>query len=229
MDEVQERYLDYVLKTDLFKGLSRRDAAQLIRILEGEIIRYEKDVKVAEYKETVRSKSIFLILSGMVHLVRYGLKGERYIIDYFAQGNIAGYVASISKRYLYSSSLVSARDTTVLKLCIPESKDVPHEMRDILARNLLEIISDKYARLMQKGDITTRRFVRDKVLTYLSYESQLKGTNQFEIPLNRQELADYICVDRTTLSTVLTKMKKNGLIFLQVSHPHTSQDILLNV
>ena len=218
MDIKQEKYLDAALSTHLFDNISKVEAASVIRTLEGEIINYSKGQTVAEYKDGEQPQHIMLILSGMIQMVRFGLHGERYLLDYSFSGSVAGYIASMSKRFIYGSSLVAGRDTTVLKLHISSVKDLDVKNKTAFEENLLKLISDKYARLLQKGDITTRRFVQDKILTYLQYERQLQGASVFEIPLNRQELADYICVDRTTLSTELTKMKKAGVIKTRKYH-----------
>ena len=84
-------------------------------------------------------------------------------------------------------------------------------------KNLLGIMANRNERLIQKVDITSHRSVRGKILLYLAYESRSKGKS-FRIPLNRQELADYICVDRTTLSSTLSALQKEGLLKTEKEH-----------
>lgn len=218
MGSVNEKHLQLALNTPLFKGIDKKEAELLIRVLEGEYLFFRQGRTVMEEKEAEPNRCMFLVLSGMVQLVRFGLHGERSLMDYSFAGSVTGYIGSISDRYLFSSSFIAGRDTTVLKLLVPGQKSLPPDLVSRLERNLLQIVSDKYTRLLQKGDITTRRFVRDKVLTYLSYESQLRGSRSFDIPLNRQELADYLCVDRTTLSTELTKLKAEKILCTKRCH-----------
>lgn len=218
MEKISDNIFRSVLRTPLFEGIGRTEAEDIIETLGGELLTLTKGDTITEIKEAENAGNIFLILSGMAQLVRYGIHGERYLIDYSFDGSVLGYVGCLSERYLFNSSYIAGRDSVILRLLSPEICSIPEDSLIKLERNLLRIISDKYARLLQKGDITTRRFVRDKILTYLSYESQLRGSAVFEIPLNRQELADYLCVDRTTLSTELSQLQDKGIIKKHKGH-----------
>ena len=65
---------------------------------------------------------------------------------------------------------------------------------------------------MRKVEVVSKRTIREKLLAYLSIQTQLQGTRYFEIPLGRVELAEYLCVDRSALTRELAKMKEDGLI-----------------
>lgn len=218
MENIDDNLIRSVLATPLFKGFVADEVREVTKALSGDLLYFEKGATIAENREAEPFKNMFLILSGMAQLVRYGIHGERYLIDYSFSGSVTGYVGSISERYLFNSSYIAGRDSLVLSLQIADMDKLREAYRIRLEKNLLRIVSDKYARLLQKGDITTRRFVRDKIMTYLSYESQLRGNPVFEIPLNRQELADYLCVDRTTLSTELTHLQNKGVLKKHKGH-----------
>ena len=63
-----------------------------------------------------------------------------------------------------------------------------------------------------------QRTTRSKIMSYLSAEAQRLGTYEFDIPFSRQQLADYLGVERSGLSTELGKMKKDGLLDCYKNH-----------
>lgn len=79
-------------------------------------------------------------------------------------------------------------------------------------------IGTKNLMLSRKIDHISRRTTREKLLAYLSYHAQAQGSSTFDIPFNRQELADYLSVDRSALSQELGKMKRDGLVDFSRSH-----------
>ena len=70
----------------------------------------------------------------------------------------------------------------------------------------------------QRIEITGKRTTREKLLTYLSMEAKRFGRDSFDIPFDRQELADYLEVERSGLSAEIGKLKKEGVIDSQKNH-----------
>jgi len=81
-----------------------------------------------------------------------------------------------------------------------------------LIYNLVKELAEKTIRFHQKVEVTGKRTTREKLLTYLSLESKRAQSTVVEIPFDRQELADYLEVDRSGLSAEISKLKKEGLI-----------------
>ena len=77
---------------------------------------------------------------------------------------------------------------------------------------MVRIIAGKNRELMKKVEVVSQKTLREKILAYLSHQSQRAESRYFEIPLSRQELAEYLCADRTALSRELASMKADGLI-----------------
>ena len=82
----------------------------------------------------------------------------------------------------------------------------------LLINNLFEILSKENIELLQKIENISQKTIREKLLTYLSNESRRNKSNIFEIPFNRQDLADYLNIDRSAMSFELSKMQKEGFI-----------------
>ena len=82
----------------------------------------------------------------------------------------------------------------------------------VLINNLFQILSKENIELIQKIENVSQKTIRDKILTYLSNEAQKNHSNRFSIKFNRQDLADYLNVDRSAMSFELSKLQKEGLI-----------------
>jgi hypothetical protein len=87
-----------------------------------------------------------------------------------------------------------------------------------LIRNLLGIVAQKNMYLNQKIKYTSRKTTREKLMAYLTDQAKLKRSNDFTIPFNRQELADYLGVERSAMSAELGKLTKLGILRTQRSH-----------
>ena len=77
---------------------------------------------------------------------------------------------------------------------------------------MVTLIAHKNVKLMNKMEILSKKSIRERVLTWLSQQVQLNGSEKFESPLGRIELADYLCVDRSALTRELSRMKADGLL-----------------
>ena len=81
-----------------------------------------------------------------------------------------------------------------------------------LISNLLKIIATKNMMLNRKMSYITHKTIRGRLLAFLEDQAERAKSNIFEIPFNRNELADYLCVDRSAMSRELGRMKKEGLL-----------------
>ena len=84
--------------------------------------------------------------------------------------------------------------------------------------NMLRLVSEHNVKLENKLEHVCRRTTREKLLSYLSEQAMAKGGRDFDIPHNRQELAEYLCVDRSAMSSELSKMRAEGILDFQKNH-----------
>ena len=77
---------------------------------------------------------------------------------------------------------------------------------------MLNIVSMKNILLTQKIEFTSKRTTREKLMAYLSVEAKKSGSSSFNIPFNRQELADYLSVERSAMSAELSKLRDDGVL-----------------
>ena len=92
------------------------------------------------------------------------------------------------------------------------------EFHQNLVQNLLAISAQKNLNLSRRIFHTSSKTIRGRLLSYLSYQAMECGKNEFDIPYNRQQLADYLGVDRSAMSNELGKMQKDGLIEVKRNH-----------
>ena len=155
-----------------------------------------------------------LILSGEVYISVEDLDGRRNVLAKLKAGDIAGEVFAISETPS-SVSVIAEKDTKVLYLDISLLYREDGEMTPVMQkfqRNFIRMLATKAAYLNQKIQCMGQRSIREKVSCYLHFRQKVSGTNPFPIPLSREELADYLGVDRSALSYVLSTMAKEELI-----------------
>jgi len=219
MTRLSKDILDEARATPLFVGFTEEEALELTSALDAAAAFVESGTVIAAAGQGVPDPASFLLLlRGQVQFVRYGLHGERCMIDYAMPGTALGIPQSLGGESSYHNSLLAGTDCTLLRLTPPSPGQPEPRLWPRLERNLLHMTVEKNVRLMKKVDILSGRSVREKLLIYLRYESELHGSREFDIPLNRQALADYIYVDRTTLSTELWNMQRDGLLQVHRSH-----------
>nr|WP_294495616.1 Crp/Fnr family transcriptional regulator [uncultured Mediterraneibacter sp.] len=196
----------------LFHGITEDELVRLDTILaprlrqahSGEFLSYPEDIL----------EEIGIVLSGKVYMVSEDFWGNQNIIAEFAENSLFGEAHSITLDPMFFS-LVAVEPSVLLYLNTGKILSVrEHSDSGIqkLYHNLMTIIIRKKLNYMKKADLLSRRSLREKISAFLSEEYQKSGTSSFRIPYNRQQLADYLSVDRSALSKELSKMKKEGII-----------------
>ncbi len=206
-------FSENITKSPLFTGISEAEARVLINCLSAQTQRFEKNGFILRAGDKVRS--IGLILSGSVHIVKEDFWGNRTIIAKFEAGGIFGEALSYAQVETLPLSVIAAEQSEIMfldykRIISPCEKVCPFHNR--LVENMLAILAKKNIILTQKIDHITRRTTREKLLSFLSEYAIRAGSNSFTIPFNRQELADYLSVDRSAMSRELSQMRDEGIL-----------------
>ena len=77
---------------------------------------------------------------------------------------------------------------------------------------MMSVLADKNILLSRKIQHISKRSTREKLLSFLDEQAALHNSTQFLIPFNRQELADYLCVDRSAMSAELSRLRQEGVL-----------------
>jgi len=180
---------------------------------------YKKGETIYHVGETVRE--IGIAVCGMIHIVKDDAWGNSNIIaeigagEMFAEAIVCGGVG------ILPVTVSAAEDTVVCFIDFQRiittcpSACLFHTM---LIRNMIGVFARKNIMLTEKMEHITKRTTRDKLLSYLSGQSRHKGVADFEIPFNRQALADYLSVERSALSAEMSRLKAEGIIDYRKNH-----------
>ena len=210
------------IKTNaLFKGISEDEANKMLNCFTS----YEKKYSKGEiiFSEGDKIDIIGLITYGCVHIVREDYSGNRTIIAEIKAGSMfaeAFALASENEKIL-PVSIYAASDCEVLffnyqKIVAACRNSCPCHVRFI--ENMLSVVSRKNIMLNRRLGHLSKRSTKEKLLSYLYEQAALFGQNSFCIPFNRQQLADYLCVERSAMSAVLSELRKSGKIDYTKNH-----------
>ena len=202
-----------IKESNLFSGIEEESVKKICNCLAAREKRIKRDAFIFRAGDKVRS--VYMILSGSMHIIDEDFWGNRSIIGTMEKGTLFGeaYVFSLKKAHLVS--VIAAEDAVILEIN-PEklfntcTNGCECHMR--LIKNALYILSEKIVLLTEKLGHIVRRSIQEKILSYLSKCAQHEKSSSFTIPYSRQQLADYLCVDRSALSHELSRLQREGII-----------------
>lgn len=212
---------EIIKNSALFSNIQADEVHSLLNCLSPRTQRYQKGAFVFHLQET--HVPLGLVLSGMVYVMKEDFWGERTILSAVGAGEIfAEAFSSIPDKPL-EVSVVAAKDTTVLFL---DFNRVLHTCNHAcvfhtrLVQNLIATLARKNIMLTRKLETISKKTTRQKLLAFLSMEANQQNNSTFTIPYNRQELADYLCVERSAMSAELSKLQRDGLISFEKNRFH---------
>lgn len=210
---ISEKDIQTIKKSPLFYGTQDSEVKAMLGCLSAHEAHYKKDSYI--YREGDTIGDVGMVLSGCIYLISEDYWGNRTILSELETGDIFGEVYSCIETETLNISIVTAEESDILFINMKKITSVctsACEFHNKLVRNLIRVLAEKAFALTKKIAHTSRRNTREKLLSYLSEQSKKSGSCSFEIPFNRQQLADYLSVDRSAMSTELSKMRDEGLI-----------------
>ena len=209
-----ERNKEYrALKAEIFSGIEEEDISSLLHCLGVIQKTYKKgEIILAEGKFT---ENIGLVLEGMAMVSCGDVWGNQSILGHVEPGEVfAEAYACIPKEPLLIC-VTAAVDTVVLFLNVGRVLSVCNsacEFHTKLIRNLLTVCANKNLQLSRRILHTSPKSIRGRLLSFFSENVKKTGSYSFEIPYSRQQLADYLSVDRSALCNELSKMRREGML-----------------
>lgn len=203
----------FLSKTELFRGMSENEIKHLTECLGA----YEKSYSESDiiYMAGDTVCDIGLVLHGSVNIVVNYYWGGSNIFGHISAGQVFAETYAVIPGNELLCDVVAAEDSTILFINADKMLNLCQNacgFHNRLIQNLLKISAQKNLNLSVRMTHTASRFIRDRLLSYFSEQALLSGTSQFSIPFSRQQLADYLGVERSALSNELSKMKRDGLI-----------------
>ena len=207
-----QKYSEIFQRSPLFAGLSPAEITQLLACLNARPRRFAAGQVVFSAGRPV--SALALLLEGSVHIRHIDYWGNQSILSEIAPGDIFGEAYALDQSPIPNEAL-AVTECDVLMLNVAQllgtcSQACPFHSRTV--QNLFGLLARKNRLLVQKLGHMAQRTTREKLLSYLSEQSQRAGSHRFTIPFNRQELADYLAVNRSALSAELSKMQQEGLL-----------------
>ena len=213
-----KKYIPVLKRTKLFSGVGEEDIASLLSCLGAR----KKEYKKGEYilREGEHISDIFILVEGKIHIQKDDYWGNRSILSVISVGEMfgEGYAAPESGALL--NDVVAVEDSSVIFFDVKRiitTCSSACRFHNMIVQNMFFAISDKNRRLVQKIGHMSGRTTRAKLISYLSEEAKRQGSSTFTVPFNRQQLADYLCVDRSAMSNELCKMRDEGMIKFEKS------------
>ena len=207
-----DKWIKILVKTELFKDIGQEELVKILGCLSPSTKQYKKGEIITIEKSDFTG--IGVVLEGRVTLTKQTLAGDRLMISRIEVGDIFGEIAAfVDKKWLET---VTA-ETQCQVLFITPDRIIgmcPHMCAGhrILIQNTLQIVSQKAFSLHQKVEMLSLGSIRKKISTYLLEQYYIKEELVFKIPLTRIELAEYLNIQRPSLSRELANMQKEEMI-----------------
>lgn len=214
-----EEYFPLLRRTQLFSGLTDAELAEMLGCLQGRQEAFHKGEYV--YQQGERIDSITILLEGCLHIQSDDYWGNRSIVSTVRVGEMFGAAYAAPGGGPLLNDVVAVDRSTVLFFQINRLFSVcPSGCRfhGAVVQNLFFVLAEKNRELTQKLAHMAQRSTREKLVSYLSHEAKRRGGPDFSIPFNRQQLADYLSVDRSALSRELCRMREEGMLSFEKNH-----------
>lgn len=206
-------------KTKLFQGIDAVNFDAMLACLNGRILHFNKNEFIISLEDEITH--IGVVLQGSVHIIREEESGEQVILSELHEGSLFA-ESFVCAGIQYSPVAVLAHEhcdvlfinfSKVVSMCTTACS-----FHGKLVENMLQIIASKNIFLNNKMEILSKKTIQEKILAYLYLESKHRGKKEFDIPFSRDELADYLCVNRSALSRQLCAMRDQGLLTFHKNH-----------
>lgn len=208
-----EKYLPVLKKSVLFSGVKEEDIRALLSCVEAKVRRYGKGEYVLQQGEYL--DDIAVLTEGSLHIQNDDYWGNRSILGRITIGEIFGEAYAFSREEPLMNDVVAIEDSTVMFINakkVISTCSSACRFHTLVVQNLFSVLSEKNKKLVQKLGHIGKRSTREKLISYLSQESKRQKSAEITIPFNRQQLADFLSVDRSAMSNELCKMRDEGLL-----------------
>ena len=214
-----KKYLEILKKCPLFHGIAEENLLRMLTCLGARVTAFDK--KYTIFAEGTPARHIGIVLSGSAQMIQVDYYGNRSILAEVVPSEIFGEAFACAESRNLPISVIATEPCEVMLI---ECSHILHTCQNncgfhqALIFNLMKDLATKNILFHQRIEITAKRSTREKLLAYLVLQTKNTGSHSFEIPFDRQELADYLEVDRSGLSAEISKMRKEGILESHKNH-----------
>ena len=208
-----KKYFDILKDCSLFDGIHPDDLKRMLTCMGARVDSFDK--KYTIFAEGTPAKYVGIVLSGEAQTVRGDLYGNRTILSQASAPELVGEAFACAQIQSIPVSVIASEPCEMMFI---DCGHILHTCQNNcgfhqqLIFNLMKDLAVKSIRFHQKSEVTSKRSTREKLMTYLSMMEKETGSRSFEIPFDRQELADYLEVDRSGLSAEISRLRKEGVL-----------------
>lgn len=187
-----------------------RDLCECMKVRELHLANREMFVS-----ETDPCRWIGVVVEGAVRLSRLRIDGGRNVLETVQENDTFGATYVFRGQSAMGLGMSAVGETCVLLF---DTEHILHPCHNIchahlqFLRNLLTIMSQKTFQIKQKLRILSQRTIRGRLMLYLNIMAKRKKSAEFDIPFDRQALADFLCVERSALSAEISKLRAEGIL-----------------
>lgn len=209
--------LDSLKGSILFRGMTKEERRLCLEGLEAGERQYRKGSILFHAGD--RTERMGLVLSGAVTIENNDLWGGCTLLGHAGEGEYFAETYALLGEVMLVD-VKAARDSRILFLKVGDLlRSGPDQAwKRKLTENLLTVSARKNLALSERNFHTSSKSARGRLLSYLSAMALQKGSREFDIPFDRQQLADYLNLERTGMSKELGRMKREGLIEFRKNH-----------
>lgn len=205
--------------TQLFRGIDEQEISSLFDCLTAQKRCYRKGEAILS--EGSITENIGIVLDGMALISYNDVWGNTSILGNVSPGETFAETYACIPGQPLLVTVAAAEDTAVMLLNVRRvattcTRACPFHAR--LTQNLLSVCANKNLQLSRKIQHTSPKTIRGRLMSYFSDCAKRSGGSSFLIPYKRQQLADYLNVDRSTMCNELSKMQKDKLIEYEGNH-----------
>lgn len=208
-----KQFIPILKQTKLFSGVGDDEISSMLSCLGATLRVYKKGEFVLRQGE--RLSEIMVLAEGNLHIQSDDYWGNRSILGEICAGEMFGEAYAAPESGALLNDVAAVTDSAVVCFDVKRiltSCSSACRFHTIVVQNLFFAISEKNRKLVQKLGVLSKRSTREKLISYLSEQSKRQNSASFSIPFNRQQLADFLSVDRSAMSNELCKMRDEGLI-----------------
>ena len=208
-----EQYLFILRNSPFFQGMTEEEILSVLHCVNASVHHKKKDEYILRVGDS--TESMGLVLRGSVLVLQEDLWGHRNIIHRIGPGEYFAEPFAATAGSVLNVSVVADEDSEIMLLNMERFlRTCPHACahHGRMVRNLVSVMAKRVLDLNEKLTHMAKRSTREKLLSYLSAESMRQGKLAFTIPYDRQQLADYLSVERAAMSVELGKLQKEGLL-----------------
>jgi CRP-like cAMP-binding protein len=213
-----EKYLNSLKKTPLFNGIDEKELLTMLKCINPRIITYKRNDYIALAGE--KFNSLGIIAEGEASISMENAAGNRVMMAILKAGDMFGEMLVFSKISAWPANVQAQESCTAFFLqkekIVGECEKMCSWHR-ILIQNMLVIISDKALMLNKKLEYLSIKSIKGKLSKFLLEESKKAGSTTFMLPMNRNELADFLNVSRPSMSREMCLMRDEKIIDFHLS------------